>query len=349
MVLLAHVAGTRNFPASRVLEAYGSPGVRIFLILSGYLITSQLIKERENTGRISLQNFYARRAYRIFPAAYVFMIVAIVTNWAALSRANILTALTSTLNYYPRGNHVLGHLWSLGVEEQFYLAWPLCLLLFFRRRVWIVASVILAGPPLRMLFWLLWRRAGLEHPFPVFMDALAMGAAMSLLEARLSLFQPIFRSSRFLVVPLFTLLVPLTQFGSNRYYETVGVSIFHLGVALSLLHVMARRYAFLNAAPVVWVGSISYSLYLWQQPFLNRWSAGSWAAFPLNLALAVGFAAASYYLVELPFLKLRERRSPKRRLRLVQITECASELHLTIDEPADAVAHSSKDHSAAGD
>jgi peptidoglycan/LPS O-acetylase OafA/YrhL len=132
-----------------------------------------LVKEQENTGNISLKRFYARRAYRIFPAAYVFMAIAIATHWTALSATNILTALTYTLNYYPRGNHVLGHLWSLGVEEQFYVLWPMSLLLFFRNRLWIAIGAIAAGPPLRILFWLLWRRAGLEHPFPVFMDALA--------------------------------------------------------------------------------------------------------------------------------------------------------------------------------
>jgi peptidoglycan/LPS O-acetylase OafA/YrhL len=240
------------------------------------------------------------------------MAIAVATHWTELSRVNILTALTYTLNYYPRGNHVLGHLWSLGVEEQFYLVWPLCLLLFFRKRVWIVTAVILAGPPLRMLFWLLWRRAGLEHPFPVFADALAMGAAVSLLEPRLKQVQVSFLSRKFLVVPCLTLLIPLTQFWSNRVYESIGFSVFQLGAALSLVHVMERRYWILNSAPFVWVGSISYSLYLWQQPFLNRWSSAPWAAFPLNLALAVVFAAASYYLVEEPFLKLRERRSPKR-------------------------------------
>jgi peptidoglycan/LPS O-acetylase OafA/YrhL len=312
LVLLAHVAGTRNFAGSRILEAYGNPGVRIFLILSGYLITSQLIKEHDKTGRISLRRFYARRAYRILPAAYGFMAIAIATHWWELSRINILTALTYTLNYYPRGNHVLGHLWSLGVEEQFYLVWPLCLLLFFRKRVWIVTAVILAGPLLRMLFWLLWRRAGLEHPFPAFMDALATGAAISLLAPRLKPFQGIFLSRMFLAVPLFTLLIPLTQLWSNRFYESLGFTIFQLGVAMSLMHVMERRYWILNSAPLVWVGSISYSLYLWQQPFLNRWSSAPWAAFPLNLALAVLFAAASYYLIEQPFLKLREQRSPNR-------------------------------------
>ena len=107
LVLLAHVAGTRHLPGSHILEAYGNPGVRIFLILSGYLITSQLIKERDKTGSISLRRFYARRAYRIFPAAYVFMAIAIATHWTELSRTNILIALTYRLNYSPRGNHVL--------------------------------------------------------------------------------------------------------------------------------------------------------------------------------------------------------------------------------------------------
>jgi peptidoglycan/LPS O-acetylase OafA/YrhL len=311
-VLLAHVAGTRRFPSSSVLESYGSPGVRIFLILSGYLITSQLVKKQENTGNISLKRFYARRAYRIFPTAYVFMAIAIATHWTALSATNILTALTYTLNYYPRGNHVLGRLWSLGVEEQFYLLWPLSLLLFFRNRLWIVIGAIAAGPPLRILFWLLWRRAGLEHPFPVFMDALAMGAAMSLLGPRLRRFQAIFSSRGFIAVPCLTLLMPLIQLWNNRLYESVGVSLFHLGVAFSLLHVMERRYSLLNSPLMVWVGAVSYSLYLWQQVFLNRWSTAPWTAFPLNLVLAFLLAAASYYMVEQPFLKLRGRFSPAR-------------------------------------
>ena len=333
LVLLAHVAGTRHFPGSRILEAYGNPGVRIFLILSGFLITSQLIKEREKTGSISLRRFYARRAYRIFPAAYVFMAVAIAAHWAELSRANVLTALTYTLNYYPHGNHVLGHLWSLGVEEQFYLLWPLCLLLFFRKRVWIVGVCILSGPFLRMLLWLLWRRAGLEHPFPAFMDALATGAAISLLAPRLKRFQTLFLSRKFLAVPLLTLLIPLTQLWSNRVYESFGFTIFQFGVALSLIHVMERRYWILNSTPFIWVGSISYSLYLWQQPFLNRWSSSLWTAFPLNLALAVFFAAASYYLVEEPFLKLREQRSPKALPFLVHPRDVAHTIHAIRDEP----------------
>ena len=318
LVVLAHLSGTQNFPRSRFLEVFASVGVRIFLVLSGYLITSLLLREHEKTGSISLKSFYLRRAYRIFPAAYVFMMVAILSRWSALSTANILTALTYTLNYYHRGNWVLGHLWSLGVEEQFYLLWPLSLLLFYRPRIGIVAAIIAAGPPLRLLFWLTWGRAGLEHPFPVFMDALAMGCALSLVEPALARFQRVFSSRWFLFVPAATALLPLVQLWNSRAYQFAGVSALHLGVALSIKHIITRRYALLNLRPVMWMGAISYSLYLWQQPFLDRGSSTPWTAFPLNIVLAILLAAASYYLVEQPFLKLRERRTRKRHPHLVR-------------------------------
>ena len=138
-VLLAHLSGTRYFFHSRVLELYGNLGSRIFLVLSGYLITSQLVREHERTGTISLSNFYIRRAYRIFPAAYVFMAATIVLHWRVLTWANIGAVLTYTGNFY-RGHWVLGHLWSLGVEEQFYLVWPLAIWWMRRRQVrWSVA------------------------------------------------------------------------------------------------------------------------------------------------------------------------------------------------------------------
>jgi peptidoglycan/LPS O-acetylase OafA/YrhL len=244
------------------------------------------------------------------------MLVVIVCRWPALSSTNILTALTYTLNYYHRGNWVLGHLWSLGVEEQFYFVWPVCLLLFFRHRIKIVATIIVAGPPLRLLFWLLWKRAGLEHPFPVFMDALATGCALSLLEPALERFRHIFSSRWFLLVPAATALLPLVQLWHSRFYQFAGVTAFHIGVALSIKHITTRRYAVLNLSPVAWLGTISYSLYLWQQPFLDRTSSAWWAAFPWNVVLALLLASASFYLVERPFLSLREGRERKR-LRLV--------------------------------
>lgn len=323
-VVLSHLSGTQYFPRLHLLEIYGNLGVRIFLVVSGYLITAQLIKQYERTGTISLATFYARRALRIFPAAYVFMMVAIATHWTVLSLPNMLTALTYTVNYYQHGHHLLGHLWSLGVEEQFYLIWPLSLLLFYRRRLWIVAVVIVAGPPFRVLFWLLWGTAGLNHPFPVFMDALAMGSAMSILELRLERFRHLFASRWALIVPGLTVLLPLVQLWNTRAYQVAGLSLLHLGIALSIKHVMQRRYVLLNVWPVMWLGAISYSLYLWQQMFLNRGSSSLWATFPQNLVLSILLATASYHLVEQPFLKLRERWTQSRRPRPAEAVPPAS-------------------------
>jgi peptidoglycan/LPS O-acetylase OafA/YrhL len=133
-----------------------------------------------------------------------------------------------------------------------------------------------------------------------------------MLEPQLKRFQSALASRWFLCVPALTFLLPLIQFWNSRVYQTVGLSALHLGIALSLRHMMERRYRLLNSAPVMWLGGISYSLYLWQQPFLDRWSSAPWAAFPLNLVLSVVLAAASYYLVEKPGLELRERFSPRR-------------------------------------
>jgi peptidoglycan/LPS O-acetylase OafA/YrhL len=142
------------------------------------LITGLLLKERERAGTISLRDFYVRRAYRILPAAYVFMLAMVAEHWHALSWSSILSALTYSSNYFHDKNWVLGHLWSLSVEEQFYLLWPLILVFFFRTRLWVVASLVLSGPPLRVVFWVLWGYRAVEHPFPVVMDALAAGCAL---------------------------------------------------------------------------------------------------------------------------------------------------------------------------
>ena len=311
-VLLAHLSGTGNFIYSHILELYGNLGSRIFLVLSGYLITSQLLREHERTGTISLKNFYVRRAYRIFPAAYVFIAITVALHWRQLTWPNIAAVATYTGNFY-RGHWVLGHLWSLGVEEQFYLLWPLALVLFFERRTWIVLTAILAGPPLHVLFWFLWGSSSLGRQFPLYMDALAMGCAMSMLEPRLARWDRVFRSRWFLLVPIATVTLPLVQLWNSRAYQVVGLTTLHLGIALSLRHLIARNYAILNYKPVAWFGGITYSLYLWQQLFLNRGSSTPWTAFPLNLCLALLCGTISYYAIEQPFLKLREKRAPRRK------------------------------------
>lgn len=317
-VLLAHLSGTRNFFHSPALEVYGNLGSRIFFVLSGFLITSQLLRERQRTGTIALHDFYVRRAYRIFPAAYVFILVTIALHWNELAWPNIAAALAYCINFY-RGNWVLGHLWSLGVKEQFYLLWPLTLCLCSRKTGWIIAVTITFVPVLRVCLWMLTGHAPTGRQFPLYMDALAVGCALAMLQTRLVRYGNLFRSRWFLLVPLLTTLFPLTQLWNSRLYQAFGISTLHFGIGLSLQHLMARNYAILDYKPVAWFGSITYSLYLWQQLFLNRGSSAPWTAFPLNLVLALVCGTVSYYSIEKPFLKLREQRAP--RLKLQPIPE----------------------------
>lgn len=203
---------------------------------------------------------------------------------------------------------MVGHLWSLSVQEQFYLLWPVTLLFFFRQRLPILLVVIASGPPLRILFWLLWARPGLEHPFPVFADALAMGCLLAIMQPHLTVWQKVLRSRWFLLVPALTLAMPLLQLLNTRAYQVAGFTTLHAGIALSIAHAVMSGYAFLNCRFLTWFGTLSYSLYLWQQPFLNRRSAAIWTSFPLNLVLAFLCAAGSYYLLERPVLAWRERK-----------------------------------------
>ena len=106
-------------------------GVHVFFVLSGYLITGLLQKEYGREGRIDLVAFYRRRCFRIFPAAFTYILVIALLSPA--SRSALVYAATYTISYHPYSIPLLfQHLWSLSVEEQFYLLWPLALLLGFR-------------------------------------------------------------------------------------------------------------------------------------------------------------------------------------------------------------------------
>ncbi len=316
-VLLGHLSGTRNFiNLTGMAATYANFGVHVFFVISGFLITSLLLNEHDKANTISLKEFYKRRALRIFPAAYAFVIAMTVTYWVTLRWPNILSAATYTTNCYIYFDETgrmfmktpwfLGHLWSLSVEEQFYLLWPALLLLFFRSRVKILVGAMIAAPVVRAVFGYLWGGQATVFPFPSVMDALATGCLLAIIRPKLEKYQHILSAPWFTLIPVITFLLPLTRMISNAGWRTVGLTIAHAGIALTIDNAIRRKYWILNWRPMVWVGVLSYSLYLWQQPFLNRHSDSVWTAFPQNIILAFLFASLSHYLVEKPFMSLRK-------------------------------------------
>src|SRR5262249_5138063 len=147
----------QHWKAAATYVVNGPLGVTIFFVLSGFLITFLLVSEEIARGAISLRAFYARRALRILPvyAAYVMALVVINQTTAVdLSPCEWATTLTFTKNF-ACGQWVDGHLWSLSVEEQFYLLWPFALECLPRRRHrGIVAACLLAAPVCRLMFFL---------------------------------------------------------------------------------------------------------------------------------------------------------------------------------------------------
>src|SRR4051812_34868116 len=131
LVLLGHLIGTRGFVQSMPLaNDAGLLGVRVFFVISGFLITSILLDELSRKGTIALPRFYFRRTMRLFPASYFLVgCIAVLAGWGIvrLESGDLTLAITYTTNFRTHRGWSLGHLWSLAVEEQFYLLWPLTL------------------------------------------------------------------------------------------------------------------------------------------------------------------------------------------------------------------------------
>jgi peptidoglycan/LPS O-acetylase OafA/YrhL len=319
MVCLSHFAQTKGSPLHN-FSSFGNFGVRIFFVISGMLITRLLLEERKRYGAISLKNFYYRRVLRIFPAMWFYMAVILALQAASILRLqpkDALHAFTYTVNYSQQRSWYIGHLWSLSVEEQFYLLWPMAIVfggIRWGRRIAIAA--IVAAPLLRLVAMLAMPGAPITEWFPTTCDALATGCLLALLNEdelrRLSVSPLLFAVSCFL--PIF--INSLQYHVPSRYFVvfgTLGQTAMNCFIAAAVYYLVQNPGGFsgrlLNSRPLVWVGLISYSLYLWQQPFLNM-EVSSWiTAFPVNLLAAFLAAAVSYYLVETPILNLRKRLS----------------------------------------
>ena len=322
LVLLGHMSGTRNFPTVPLFGLYANFGVRVFFIISGFLITTLLLKEIGKTGRISLKDFYTRRVLRIFPAFYTFLIVICALSLGAVIQLrpdDLLFAFTYLMNFHFDHSWNVGHLWSLAVEEQFYLLWPAVVAFCSRRRAFqIAAGVFVISPFFRLsvYYFAPSLRHGIGHMFPTVADALAIGCFLAGTRDWLHTQSWYAR----LLEPRYFALVAVVAVGANllqdwpRIYMAMGESIMNVSIAICIDRCMTfapgRIGRILEWRPLAFIGVLSYSLYIWQQLFLNRSSAALVCTFPLNLILVGLSALGSYYLVEQPFLKLKQRFSP---------------------------------------
>jgi peptidoglycan/LPS O-acetylase OafA/YrhL len=330
-VILAHSAD--HFLFSRihshhlrtVLSNSANLGVTIFFVISGFLITSLLLAERTRTSRIDIKRFYKKRVIRIIPAFVLF--TGTILLLCKVSPQQIVYALTFTTSFFFwQAYQPLQHLWSLSVEEQFYLAWPL---IFARgsgdakRWCWLV---LIACPVIRAIF-VHQGLTNLDHA--AVLDSIAAGCLLAfyrqqiqraisrvtgsgILFAALCLMMPVLSLVMNKVESFSWMLVPLT-------------TIVPLFVAVVVGAAIQRKDAFLNKGPLVWSGLMSYSLYLWQQPFLVM--NGPLNYFVVRLGLTFAAAYCSYRWVEQPiihFFAERDKRVARLSLPIEEQTTTAA-------------------------
>ena len=148
LVVLSHLVKWKHVSLD-VVGSYGALGVHVFFVLSGYLITNLLLREYDRSSTISLREFYIRRAFRIFPAAFVFLGVVVVLYWHQMRWFHVAAAVFYVANMDLTRPWIFGHLWSLSIEEQFYLLWPFAVKKWYRHRTVILLCVFLFTPVFR--------------------------------------------------------------------------------------------------------------------------------------------------------------------------------------------------------
>lgn len=325
-VLVAHLTGARGFVSMPFLWQYelGRFGVRVFFVISGFLITSILLKELRQTGRIALGRFYFRRTMRLFPACYVLIAVTalLAVNGAVqLKPGDLAFAATYTMNYHVVKGWPLTHLWSLAIEEQFYLLWPAVLVMLGSARSRrVLVGVLAVAPVIRLTLLPVFGFVAVS--FLTWSDALASGCLLALLRhdlVRNTLYAQLLSSRWFVLVPAAALTAAAVPF--TKVSWLICETIMNLAIAMSVDWAIRNPDTavgrVLNWPAISFIGVLSYSLYLWQQPFLNPYSGSWYCAFPMNIALTFAVALASYLIVEAPLLRLRvivERRWEARKM-----------------------------------
>lgn len=335
-VMIQHYFGQFGF-----LSVLGSSGVTMFFVLSGYLITQILLKEKEvfniEAGRnfeksgFVLKTFYIRRALRIFPIYYITLFLLAILNvdsareylaWHGLYLSNFLYS-------FKIGMDSLSHFWSLGVEEQFYLAWPFMILCMpFKWNNTRFFLLLILGSVL-FKFWMgyLYSFESLAPYFlmPSCIEAFAFGA-IAILMAKQKI------NSRLLSVLMIAslllfLAMQVAMYKNYSYSLTVVCAIlsrtvfsfFGCTVLVAIVNGLHKGIikTILNSSVLVLLGKMSYGIYIYHHfvPGLLTWLQhisgvslqGTGVLMPLNFIVSFAIAYASYRWIEVPVNGLKKK------------------------------------------
>jgi len=328
MVVLGHakltVSSTSLYYKFAEIFIYAELGVRIFFVLSGFLITSLLIKEFITNGKINIKHFFIKRVLRIFPVLYLYLVVVFILNQIfdlGLISDHFIGPIFYINNFsFFSGTWLTGHTWSLAVEEQFYIIWPF-LFSILTKKLWLFCLIMILSIPLFKVFWYYYPayQELTLAPFISNADAIFSGALLAILSYKkfFNINQKIWKIKGLDL--LFISIIFISTYCVHRGYLGLlfypsSSTICNVMICLLLLRTIINSgtllYKFLNKKVMIQLGLISYSLYIWQQLFLiprngygNKLSVLN---FPLNIIIAIVVSYISFNCYEKYFLKLKK-------------------------------------------
>jgi peptidoglycan/LPS O-acetylase OafA/YrhL len=324
LVLFTHLGGYRFMVEHNIDLLWpilsGSAGVNFFFVISGFLISDILLKQKIKN-KLSFKNFIFRRALRIFPLYYLFLIIIIVLTMLhvfKIDKVSIFAAALYLTKFLPRA-YISGHLshtWSLAVEEHFYLLWPL---LLFKMQLKNIGKVILFGilVCIVVLFILLFNY-GNEYAYRYTIPAAApilFGSYLAYLRNTYLRFSSIFskRNTILSIIVIACVLIFIPQ-QYSVFYWLLNAVVFFFIIGYMITYQASSLVSLFENSVLSYIGKISYGIYIWQGLFIGTGPGGkiliagiNFGAFPLNIVMTLLFSMLSYHLFELKFLRLKDK------------------------------------------
>ena len=322
LAILLTLCRHSTLESTNILKQIGWVGVHIFFVLSSFLILNILLQEFYLTGKINYYRFFIRRALKIYPLYYLFILILVYKNRDIFLssidyRIQVLSQIFHIQNYT---GIIWYHTWSLAAEEHFYIGMSIILSIYlffsktknFHKLAFLFLLVIVIVPFLRFGSTQLYKTEWFLNTHFI-MDSFAFGALLALCKfVSSNIFLFLIKLKHYLLIPIFLLLIPLFLLPpGDRFMNSIGFTMNYLAATLMIVYVLSIEYffrsknifSFITIQPLASIGIASYSIYLFHKPIKTIiYNFEMRESFKLTLYFLTSILAGKliWYLIERP-------------------------------------------------